>query len=167
MRTVTPDPAVILVIEADALTLMATAAMLQMSGYECHCAASAEAALKAARSLPLDLIICDVDVAGDDGWDLCRELRQVPTCQELPLILVSQDQTQDIVRRVHEAGGTFYLRKPYDPEVLLELVDKSLWVPHLVQTRIEQHSVFSPPHARTSVRLAPRSTPNLDLDGEV
>src|SRR5262245_61401707 len=49
------QPAVILVIDDDALTLTGTAATLDAAGYECHCARDADAARKAARSLSLDL----------------------------------------------------------------------------------------------------------------
>ena len=41
-----------------------------------------------------------------------------------------------LVRRSHAAGGSYYLRKPFDPEVLIELVSKALWMPHLVQNRV-------------------------------
>jgi DNA-binding response OmpR family regulator len=144
MNSRTHDSAAILVIDSDALMLTAVSAVLHISGYECHCARDAEAAVKAVRGLTLDLVICDVDLDREDGWELCRELRQTPGCAELPLILVSREQTEDIVRRTHDAGATYYLRKPYDPEVLLELVDKALWVPHLVSTRIEQQSSHQP-----------------------
>ena len=36
--------------------------------------------------------------------------------------------------KAQTAGGSYYLRKPFDPEVLLELVDKALWMPHLVHS---------------------------------
>lgn len=138
MHMNSPERAVILLIDPDAITLTGTAAVLDMSGYEVHCAQTAEAALKAARSLPLDLIICDVNVQGDSGLELCAELRREATLADVPVMYVSSLQTPDIIRRVHEAGGAYYLRKPYDPDVLIELVSKALWMPHLVNTRIQQ-----------------------------
>jgi DNA-binding NtrC family response regulator len=53
-------------------------------------------------------------------------------------MFMSSAQIPDIVRRSHEAGGAYYIRKPFDPEVLIELVAKALWMPHLVQTRISR-----------------------------
>jgi CheY-like chemotaxis protein len=50
----------------------------------------------------------------------------------VPVIFLSAAQIPHIVRRAREAGGTYYLRKPVDPDVLIELVDKALWMPHLV-----------------------------------
>ena len=105
----------------------------------------AAAALKAVRSLSLDLILCDIDLEGDSGLELCRALRAVPGCQDIPLIIVSAAPAADMVRRAHEAGGAYYLRKPYDPEVLLELVEKALWMPHLVRSRVARPHMLAPP----------------------
>ena len=144
MNSLSDDSAVILVIDSDPLMLTAVGAVLNISGYECHGARDAEAAVKAARGLKLDLIVCDSNVDGDSGLELCQELRQLPNCEGMPFILVSNEQSPDNVRRTHEAGGAYYLQKPYDPEVLLELVEKALWMPHLVNTRIEQAQTASP-----------------------
>lgn len=130
------EPAVILIIDEDALTLTGVAAVLNMSGHECHCARDRVAAMKAARTLALDLIICDVDLAAESGLDLCRDLRLEPGLDDVPVMFISASQGPDIVRRSHEAGGAYYLRKPFDPDVLIELVNKALWLPHLVQTRV-------------------------------
>lgn len=146
--------AVILIIDADPLTLTAVAAVLDMQGYECHCARDAEAALKAVRSLPLDLIICDVTLHGQSGIDLCRDLRAEPNAVDVPVMFVSSHQLPDIVRRTHEAGGAYYLRKPFDPDVLIELVDKALWMPHLITARLKQ--VHVPAHSPAPAAATPR-----------
>jgi len=145
MYTMPQDPAVILVVDEDALTLTGVAATLDMAGYECHCARDAEAALKAARALSLDLVICDVKVQGESGLELCKELRQEPGNQDVPVLYVSSSQAPDIIRRSHDAGGAYYLRKPFDPDVLIELVGKALWMPHLVQSRVNRHEPASLP----------------------
>lgn len=130
------SPAVILIIDSDPITLTGVAAVLHSAGYECHCARGEEAALKAAQSLPLDLIICDVNLNGASGVELCRELRKLPGAREVPVMFASGVQIPDIIRRSHDAGGAYFLRKPFDPEVLIELVGKALWMPHLVQSHL-------------------------------
>ena len=138
MSSTSQEPAVILIIDDDAVTLTGVAAVLNMSGYECHCARDREAATKGVRTLALDLILCDVNLGGESGLTLCRDLRNEPGMDEVPVMFMSSAQIPDIVRRSHEAGGAYYLRKPFDPEVLIELVAKALWMPHLVQTRIDR-----------------------------
>jgi putative two-component system response regulator len=143
-----PDRATILIIDGDPLTLTAVAAALHLSGHECHCARDCEAAIKAARGLTLDLIICDMHVDDDSGLELIQEIKLEPDMRDVPVIFVSSTQMPDMVRRAHDAGGAYYLRKPFDPEVLLELVDKALWMPHLVNTQIRHARPLAGPARR-------------------
>jgi DNA-binding response OmpR family regulator len=138
MSSTSHEPAVILVVDDDPVILTGVAAVLNMSGYECHCARDREAATKGVRRLAVDLIICDVHLGDECGLALCRDLRREPGMEEVPVMFISSAQIPDIVRRSHEAGGAYYLRKPFDPEVLMELVSKALWMPHLVQTRVDR-----------------------------
>jgi DNA-binding response OmpR family regulator len=138
MNSLATEPAVILIIDNDPIMMTGLAAILDMSGYECHCARGPEAALKAVRTLPLDLILCDVNLGCESGIELCRELREQPGMDDVPLMFMSSAQGPDIVRRSTEAGAAYYLRKPFDPAVLLDLVSKALWMPHLVQSRVNQ-----------------------------
>lgn len=135
---------VVLIIDSDPIILTGMAAVLDQSGYECHCAGNGEAARKAVVGIEPDLIICDVQVDGGLGIELCQELKRVSGLEDTPLMFLSSAQTIDIIRRVHDAGGVYYLRKPFDPWVLIELTDKALWMPHLVTNHIEQHHTPAP-----------------------
>jgi len=138
MKSWKREPATILIVDHDPITLTGVAAVLNTCGYECHCARDGEAALKAGRGLPLDLVICDIELNEDDGLELCRELRQLDNMEDVPVMFLTGADSPDIIQRCHEAGGSYYLRKPFDPDVLIELVDKALWMPHLVNNRIGQ-----------------------------
>src|SRR5205823_14796426 len=121
-------------------------------------AADRTAAFRIARSEALDLVICDVNVGGNSGLELTRELRRLPGMQDVPVMFISRTQLPDIVRRSHEAGAAYYLRKPLDPDVLIDLVGKALWLPHLVQTRLSMHqpapSAVPPPRKMATARQA-------------
>lgn len=157
MSSLATESAVVLVIDDDPVTLSGIAAVLNVAGYECHGARDPEAALTLARLLELDLIICNVNLAGESGLELCRQMRQQPGMDDVPVMFMSSAQIPDIVRRSHEAGGAYYLRKPLDPEVLLELVGKALWMPHVVSTRAS----FADPNSQ-GVPPAPRMSRALE-----
>jgi CheY-like chemotaxis protein len=140
MNTLTSDKATLLVVDSDPVLLTGTAAVLHTAGYECHCARDTQGALKAARTLPLDLIICDVLLGSESGLDLCKHIRKLPGCIDVPVMFVSSQQLPDIIRRSYEAGAAYYLRKPFDPEVLIELVSKALWMPHLVKGKLRNQT---------------------------
>ena len=128
------------------------------AGYIVYQAADRAAAVRIARTEALDLLICDINVGADSGLELSRELRKLPGMQDVPVMFVSRTQLPDIVRRSHEAGAAYYLRKPLDPDVLIDLVGKALWLPHLVQTRLAMHEpatqAVPPPRQKTGARVA-------------
>ena len=131
------DRASILIVDDDPDVLADLDTILTNANYKCHGARDSDAALKAARLETPDLILCDINLDGENGLQLCQELRQQPGLADVPVMFLSGAQIPDVIRRSHAAGGTYYLRKPFDPSVLLELVDKALWIPHLVKARLE------------------------------
>ena len=75
------------------------------------------------------MVIADLNLAGYSGLELCHQLRLEAGMSDVPWMFLSGAQTPDIIRRTDETGGAYYLRKPFDSEVLLELVRKAVWLP--------------------------------------
>src|SRR5438105_4980715 len=158
MNPTSREPAEILLVDDDPLALAAATAALDSAGHVVFQARDRISALRVARAEALDLVICDVNLGGDSGLELSRELRRLPGMLDVPVMFISRTQLPDIVRRSHEAGAAYYLRKPLDPEVLVDLVSKALWLPHLVQTRLSMHDPapqpVPPPRKKVSARSA-------------
>ncbi|MEC9091639.1 MAG: response regulator [Planctomycetota bacterium] len=148
MKTFTTNSE-ILVVDPDPVTLTAIAAALQLSGYKSHCARDSEAALKAAIGEQLNLIICNTNLEGESGLELCRKIQLMDGKKDMPVMFISSSQAPDVIHRAHEAGGAYYLRKPFDPQVLLELVGKVLWMPNLVEFSPKQ-----PVESKTKIEMA-------------
>jgi DNA-binding response OmpR family regulator len=128
---------VILIVDSDPLLLTGVAAVLHQQGYECHCARDSEAAYKAARGVAPDLILCDTDLKDESGLDFCRDLKSDPQLREIPVMFLSASRDPEIIALAQQAGGAYYLSKPFDPNILIETVDRAMWMPHLIQSRIE------------------------------
>jgi CheY-like chemotaxis protein len=126
---------VILAIDDEPSVLADLAQTLASTRYTCHTCSDPAAALELARRILPDLIISDINIGGHSGLELCEQLKIEPGLGETPVIFLSGAQIPDIIRRAHAAGGAYYLRKPFDPEVLLELAEKALWMPHLAVAR--------------------------------
>jgi CheY-like chemotaxis protein len=157
MNSTNREPAEILIVDEDSLSLASATESLDAAGHIVYQARDRRAALKIANTEALDLVICDVSIAGDSGLELSRELRRLPGMQDVPVMFVSRTQLPDIVRRSHEAGAAYYLRKPLDPEVLIDLVGKALWLPHLVHSRLSMHEPAAqavPPPRKMTTRQA-------------
>ena len=65
----------------------------------------------------------------NDYTATCRQINQQPGLEDVPVMFLSGAQLPDIIRRSHQAGGTYCLRKPFDPTVLVELIDRTLAAP--------------------------------------
>jgi CheY-like chemotaxis protein len=128
--------AMVLVIDDEPEVLGNVATVLNGAGYACHCCSTAESAIHSARRSSPDLIISDINLGGASGLELCEQIKEDPTLKDVPVMFLSGAQIPDIIRRSHAAGGAYYLRKPFDPEVLVELADKALWMPHLVRNHV-------------------------------
>ena len=129
----------ILVVDDEQEVLNEVAAILTGANFACRCCTTAEDAIAAAEETPPDLIISDINLHGHSGLEMCERIKQKQSLEDVPVMFLSGAQIPDIIRRSHAVGGTYYLRKPFDPEVLVELIDKALWMPHLVATHVGQH----------------------------
>lgn len=148
---------VVLVIDSDPVSMLATAATLHGEKFEVHCAQDPAAALTAARQNPIDLVVCDVDLDGSSGLDVVLAITQLPQRTDVPALFISSSQMADVVSRRFRNGSALFLRRPFSPQLLIDLVDKSLWMPHLVKTHIHR------PHI--AVPASPAAAPGNTLPG--
>ena len=74
------------------------------------------AMIRALEAQPVDLIVLDIMLPGEDGVSLCRQLRQTGS---MPIILLSA-RGDDVDRIIGmEAGADDYMAKPFHPRELL------------------------------------------------
>ena len=135
MKTYQTSQTLILLVDDEPQVLGEVSTVLKAAGYACHCCSNAAAAMESAREATPDLIISDIQLQGETGLEMCEKMRQELSLYDVPVMFLSGAQIPDIIRRSHAAGGTYYLRKPFDPEVLVELVEKALWMPHVARSR--------------------------------
>jgi CheY-like chemotaxis protein len=141
-RKITPplgqqaDKAIVLVIDDDPDLVAGLAKVLTAAGYVAQCCHDAHGAIESVRRAAPDLIISDINLGGESGLQLCERLKREEGLGDVPLMFLSGAQMPDIIRRSHEVGAIYYLRKPFDHHVLLELIDKALWMPHLVTSHV-------------------------------
>jgi CheY-like chemotaxis protein len=83
-------------------------------------------ALGIAQADPPDLILLDPHLPDMNGLEVCRDLSDSPLTCHIPIILLAGLEHPVPVRQARAAGCTFFLHKPYDPNVLLTLIDASL-----------------------------------------
>jgi CheY-like chemotaxis protein len=120
-----PQP-LILVVDYDQVVLDELTAMLTASGFACQCCTTSESAVAAAELLRPDLILSDVALPEAGGVEMTHRIHENPALADVPVMFLSAGQIPDIIRRSDGGHGAYFLRKPPDPGVLVELVDRAL-----------------------------------------
>ena len=88
--------------------------LLAPQGYQlCFATNGTEALSKASELLP-DLVLLDVMMPDQDGFEVCRHLRADPSLAEVPVIMVTALDDQESRLRGFAAGADDFLNKPFD-----------------------------------------------------
>ncbi|WP_191905954.1 response regulator transcription factor [Nitrincola iocasae] len=110
-------------IEDDPEQREALHAWLQINNYPCWCTPSAEAYYKIAAVDPVNIVIIDLGLPGEDGTTVVQHLRNHSS---IGIIIVSaRSSSSDRVYGL-QCGADMYLVKPVVPEELLSCID-NLW----------------------------------------
>lgn len=100
------------------------AVLLSHAGYEVVTAASARAALEAARQRQFDVVISDIGMPEMNGYQLAREMRLLPGYANVPMVAVTGYSMFDDKERSTNAGFNAHMTKPIDPRALLDLIEQ-------------------------------------------
>ena len=128
MRASTPGvinmtkPSRVLVIDDHQDIRSLLARHLQREGYEVETLADGQRLWQVLAQQPVDLIILDLMLPGDDGLSLCRQLRSEPRYAALPIIMLTA-KGEEIDRILGlEMGADDYMAKPFSARELLARV---------------------------------------------
>lgn len=150
----------ILVADADPIQLGQTVSALAPAHFQIFTAVSRESAFSTAQIISIDLLLVDLGLAVEGlPSGLVDEIHDLPDRSDVPVIFTSPGQGPDVIRRQHEFGGAFHIKTPFDPTVMITLIERVLWMPHLIQSHVAKphFSLNSPgpvPHYWPSASLS-------------
>lgn len=78
------------------------------------------------ESVEPDLIITDVKMPGLNGFRLCERLRGHPRYAHVPILFLTGVDSDEGFLLGQEAGGSAYLTKPVERDLLLQRVEELL-----------------------------------------
>jgi CheY-like chemotaxis protein len=97
--------------------------VLAAEGYAVTTASNgAEALERLEESLP-DLMLLDIRMPVMDGWEVLHQRQQQPAWRALPVVACSASYERDL-QQAKALGATDYLAKPFDLNVLLDVVSR-------------------------------------------
>jgi twitching motility two-component system response regulator PilH len=111
----------VLVVDDSKTELMYLTDLLRKNGMSVRTAEDAEHALKQLSEQKPDLILMDVVMPGQNGFQLTRSINRTPEYADIPIIIcTSKSLETDRVWGLRQ-GAKDYITKPVDP---VELMDK-------------------------------------------
>lgn len=119
-----PQQAALVVIDDDEAARESIGQMLRLRGYDAEIFASAEAALAWPRLAQVDGIICDVKMPGMSGEQFLAEM--IRLADSPPIIIITGHGDIAMAVRCLKAGAYDFVEKPFDDEVLLACVTRTV-----------------------------------------
>ncbi len=81
-----------------------------------HEANDGREALEKLKSTPVGLILSDINMPNMDGLELLANLRADQAYQQVPIIMVTTEGSQNKVLQALQLGANCYVRKPFTAE---------------------------------------------------
>jgi DNA-binding response OmpR family regulator len=114
----------VLIIEDEKLIIVSTQMVLEAAGFRVESATNGEDGIAKAKSLAPDLVLLDIMMPGIDGWETLTRLKRDAATSNIPVIIFTAREHARGHQKSAEMGAADYFRKPFEPDELIELVEK-------------------------------------------
>ena len=126
----------ILLVEDDAIQIELIKKHLEPQGHVVVNAKNGQDGIKLARDVKPDLILMDMIMPGMHGLEATIKLKEDPATMDIPIMALTIMSSPKFVQECYRAGIIGYIKKPYDPKILLESVERIVGKPEKRVLRI-------------------------------
>ena len=117
----------VLVVEDNVSNFVLIARMLGFMGIHCEWKTSGYEVVEYADTLPkLDLILMDIRLPYDDGYGALKKIRLSNHFQNIPVIAVTAEASQEQIEKARASGFNGFLGKPLDPDKFPDQIQRIL-----------------------------------------
>jgi CheY-like chemotaxis protein len=81
-------------------------------------------AMQKLESVTPDIVLLDISMPMMSGYEVCSSIRKNPKLAHIPVIMLTGKEGNLEKDMARQAGATAYLTKPFNPDQLLEVVNK-------------------------------------------
>jgi len=107
-----------------------------------HALTGSEGLRIAKESLP-DVILLDIEMPGMDGFQVCRQLKEMEATRDIPVLFLTRDKQSGHIAKALDYGGSDYVTKPFVPVELQARVRSALRLKRAIDVLREQ-AMFDP-----------------------
>ena len=99
---------------------------LTFAGHQVTVAANGEEAVQQAQKVNPDLIMMDVRMPKMTGYEACREMKQIDSLKDTPVVFLSAKGQDEEVQAGIDVGAYAYILKPFSPDDLTRRINDIL-----------------------------------------
>ena len=112
-----PEATTILIVEDNVSNFVLMARLLDHMGFHCEWKTSGYEVVEYADTLPeVNLILMDIRLPYEDGYEALRKLRASEALRDIPVVAVTAYASEEQMQRSRAAGFDGFLGKPLDPD---------------------------------------------------
>ncbi|MEO0455608.1 MAG: response regulator [Cyanobacteria bacterium P01_A01_bin.114] len=123
----------ILIIEDELQMRASVAELLELHHFSVMSAPDGQMGVELAQTGRPDLILCDINMPGVNGYQVLSQLRDIDDTSLIPLIFLTAKADYAALRQGMELGADDYLAKPFEPKDLI----------HAIETQIKKRKQLS------------------------
>lgn len=123
-----PEDVHVLVVEDNVPNFVLVARLLAFMGIQhCEWKTTGWGVVDFAHTMPkVDLILMDLRLPHEDGYEALEQLRQDPKLKDTLVVVITAQASALEMKKAREAGFDGFLSKPLDPDVFPNLIRRIL-----------------------------------------
>jgi len=115
----------ILIVDDSPSTLMLMKFSLKKKGYNILEARNGEEAFEIIKkNLDIICVVTDINMPGMSGIDLVEKVRNNLQSKFMPILVLTNPDNPENIKKARSAGATGWLDKPFKPENLTKVIEK-------------------------------------------
>lgn len=104
----------VLVVEHNTAVAMMMTYLLSDAGLDVEPAVTGQKGMELATTRKYDVIVLDIDLPDNNGFDICRELKQRHISYRTPIIFLSGNGIEERRAKAFELGAADFIEKPFE-----------------------------------------------------
>jgi CheY-like chemotaxis protein len=125
-QTDKPGAPTILVVDDDMSNLMLAQALLEAEGFNVRVAVNGATMFDVLKTCTPSLILMDIQLPENDGWELTQQLKADPVTNHIPVIAITAYGKAGDAQRARDAGFVEFLSKPVSTRELPGIIRRHL-----------------------------------------
>ena len=75
-----------------------------------------------AKAGQIALVLLDINMPVLDGFEVLRTMNTNHTIEDVPVIMISSDDSEEVIRKAYELGASDYVSRPFDAKIVYRRV---------------------------------------------